>query len=138
MRFWFHVESPDFASNSDSVVAVQDKNVSTRLELDVRVWMSVPDGGDQLEGGSAPDEEVPSGGEADDQLGREHDGFHLVMRVRRTVIMMRMTKTMMMRMENMMMITMAFSPPPLARWAESDPKRPRSSLWSGRPPGQPC
>ena len=66
MRFWFHVESPDFASDSDSVVAVQDKYVFARLELDVRVRMSVPDGGDQLEGRSAPDEEVSPGGEADD------------------------------------------------------------------------
>jgi len=62
VRFWFHVKSPDFASDSNSVVAVQDEYVSTRLELDVRVRMSVPDGGDQLEGGSAPDEEVSSGG----------------------------------------------------------------------------
>ena len=107
MRFWFHVESPDFASNSDSVVAVQDKYVFARLELDVRVWMSVPDGGDQLEGGSAPDEEVSSGGEADDQLGREHDRLHLVMRVMRTMIMMRLMRTAkMMRMVRTMMMRM--------------------------------
>ena len=48
--------------------------------------MSVPDGGDQMEGRSAPDEEVSSGGEADDQLGREYDRLHLVMRMMRTMI----------------------------------------------------